>query len=147
MVIIFFNVGVLIKNDIGNGESMDEDIEPLNLGLKISSYVEKGNIFKLSNWFWWSEYSKHISLDTGRKWNLHKTFRRLPGRLLNVSCTFNLRPVSNGIIMNVMIMAMIIMRMISNWQQWQSNNALPESAYGKGYEISETFALSGQILL
>ena len=49
---MFFNVGVLIKNDIENGESMDEDIEPLNLGLKISSYVEfneKGNMFKLSN--------------------------------------------------------------------------------------------------
>ena len=31
-------------------------------------------------------------VDTGRKWNVHKTFRRLPGRLLNVLCTFNLRP-------------------------------------------------------
>ena len=36
------------------------------------------------------------SLDTGRKLNLHKTFRRLPERLLNVLCTFNLRPVSMG---------------------------------------------------
>ena len=33
-------------------------------------------------------------LDTGRKLNLHKTFRRRPGRLLNVLCTLNLRPVS-----------------------------------------------------
>ena len=33
-------------------------------------------------------------VDTGRKLNLHKTFTRLPGRLLNVVCTFNLRPVS-----------------------------------------------------
>ena len=32
--------------------------------------------------------------DTGRKLNVHKTFRRRPGRLLNVSSTFNLRPVS-----------------------------------------------------
>ena len=32
--------------------------------------------------------------DTGRKLNVHKTFRRRPGRLLNVFCTFNLRPVS-----------------------------------------------------
>ena len=31
--------------------------------------------------------------DTGRKLNVHKTFRRRPGRLLNVFCTFNLRPV------------------------------------------------------
>ena len=32
-------------------------------------------------------------IDTGRKLNVHKTFRR---RLLNVLCTFNLRPVSTG---------------------------------------------------
>ena len=30
-------------------------------------------------------------VDTGRKLNVHKTFRRRPGRLLNVLCTFNLR--------------------------------------------------------
>ena len=35
-------------------------------------------------------------VDTGRKLNVHKTFRRRPGRLLNVLCTFNLRPVSTG---------------------------------------------------
>ena len=32
-------------------------------------------------------------VDTGRKLNVHKTFRRRPGRLLNVLCRFNLRPV------------------------------------------------------
>ena len=35
-------------------------------------------------------------VNTGRKLNVHKTFRRCPGRLLNVLCTFNLRPVSTG---------------------------------------------------
>ena len=35
-------------------------------------------------------------VDTGRKLNVHKTFRRRPGRLLNVLCTFNLSPVSTG---------------------------------------------------
>ena len=35
-------------------------------------------------------------VDTGRKLNVHKTFRRRPGRLLNVLCTFNLRHVSTG---------------------------------------------------
>ena len=35
-------------------------------------------------------------LDTGRKLNVHKTFRRRLGRLLNVLCTFNLRTVSTG---------------------------------------------------
>ena len=37
-----------------------------------------------------------IPVDTGRKLNVHKTFRTRPGRLLNVLCTFNLRPVSTG---------------------------------------------------
>ena len=35
-------------------------------------------------------------VDTGCKLNVHKTFRRRPGHLLNVLCTFNLRPVSTG---------------------------------------------------
>ena len=38
----------------------------------------------------------HYPIDEGRKLNVHKTFRRRPGRLLNVLCTFNLRPVSTG---------------------------------------------------
>ena len=38
-------------------------------------------------------------VDTGRKLNVHKTFRRRPGRLLNVLCTFNLRPVSTGTVL------------------------------------------------
>ena len=35
-------------------------------------------------------------VDTGRKLNVHKTFRRRPGRLLYVLCMFNLRPASRG---------------------------------------------------
>ena len=35
-------------------------------------------------------------VDTGGKLNVHKTFRRRPGRLLNVLCRFNLLPVSTG---------------------------------------------------
>ena len=35
-------------------------------------------------------------VDTGRKLKVHKTFRRRPGCLLNVLCTFSLRPVSTG---------------------------------------------------
>ena len=38
-----------------------------------------------------------FAVDTGRKLNVHKTFRRCPGRLLNVLYTFNLRPVSAGL--------------------------------------------------
>ena len=40
-------------------------------------------------------------LDTGRKLNVHKTFRRRSGRVLNVLCTFNLRPVSRGWIVRI----------------------------------------------
>ena len=36
-------------------------------------------------------------VDKGRKLNVYKAFRRRPGRLLNVLCTFNLRPVSTGL--------------------------------------------------
>ena len=35
-------------------------------------------------------------VDTGRKLNVHKTFKRRPGRLLNVLCAFSLCPVSTG---------------------------------------------------
>ena len=41
-------------------------------------------------------YKSVFPVDTGRKLNVHKTFRRRPGRLLNVLCTFNLRLVSTG---------------------------------------------------
>ena len=43
-----------------------------------------------------TSYILNYPVETGRKLNLHKTFRRLPGRLLNVLCTFNLHPVSTG---------------------------------------------------
>ena len=36
-------------------------------------------------------------VDTGRKFNVHEMLRRRPGRLLNILCTFNLRPVSTGL--------------------------------------------------
>ena len=38
----------------------------------------------------------YYPVDTGRKLNVHKKFRTRPGRLLNVLCTLNLRPVSTG---------------------------------------------------
>ena len=52
------------------------------------------------NIFCFETYAIRVSsicpVDTGRKLNVHKTFRRRPGCLLNVLCTFNLRPVSTG---------------------------------------------------
>ena len=49
---------------------------------------------------WYFDFTSgfHInSVDTGRKLNVHKMFRRRSGRLLNVLCSFNLRPVSTGL--------------------------------------------------
>ena len=40
--------------------------------------------------------SADFPVDTGRKLNVQKAFRRRPGRFLNVICTFNVRPVSTG---------------------------------------------------
>ena len=40
----------------------------------------------------------NFPVDTGRKLNVHKMFRRRPGRLLNVSYTFNLRSASTRLI-------------------------------------------------
>ena len=40
------------------------------------------------------------AVDTGRKLNVHKKFRRRPGRVLKVLCTSNLHPVSTGYVTN-----------------------------------------------
>ena len=40
----------------------------------------------------------YMPVDTGRKLNVRKNFRRCPGPLLNFLCTFNLRPVSARIL-------------------------------------------------
>ena len=40
-----------------------------------------------------------IPVDARRKLNAHKTFKRRPGRVLNVLCTFNLRPMFTGILL------------------------------------------------
>ena len=45
---------------------------------------------------WSTCLSLFIPVDTWRKLNIHKMFRRRPGRLLNVLCTFSLRHVSTG---------------------------------------------------
>ena len=46
-------------------------------------------------------WNYNIPVEKGLKLNVHKTFRR---RLLNVLCMFNLRPVSIGIIVRVMVL-------------------------------------------
>ena len=41
-------------------------------------------------------FTKINPAETGRELNVHKTFRRRPGGILNVLCPFNLCPVSTG---------------------------------------------------
>ena len=50
--------------------------------------------FRIS--FTLNEESSNDPVDTGRKLNVHKTFRRRLERFPNVLYTFNLRPVSTG---------------------------------------------------
>ena len=73
-------------------------IHGIVFNLVVKQYqILKGNFFKKT------EISPYLRIfkstypvDTGRKLKVHNTFRRRPGHLLNVSCTFNLRPVSTG---------------------------------------------------
>ena len=43
-----------------------------------------------------SSIDTYNPVDVGRKLNVHKMFRRRPGRLLNVLCTFDLHSVPTG---------------------------------------------------
>ena len=49
-----------------------------------------------ANSVFWKKIRINYHLDTERKWNILKTFKRRPGRFLNVLCTFNLHSVSMG---------------------------------------------------
>ena len=63
-----------------------------------------------------------ILVDTGRKLNLHKTFRRRLERLLNVLCTFNLRPVPTRMTKTTMYSLVSFFRLyLGNlpWKNWE----------------------------
>ena len=83
------------------------NILEVNLSMQVSDYFEE--IFdKQQGGF----HKGYIPVDTRRKLNVHKTFRRRPGRLLNVLCTFNLRPASTGIVTN---------NICQNVKKWKSS--------------------------
>ena len=67
--------------------------------------LQPKKVFKSSTWnssfkeqdeVWVILQKPKNPVDTRCKLNVHKTFRRRPGGLLNVLCTINLRPVSTG---------------------------------------------------
>ena len=59
---------------------------------KFLVYVAAGNWAETLR-LYYRKFMDSYPVDTGPKLNVHKAFRRRPGRLLNVLCTFNLRPV------------------------------------------------------
>ena len=69
-----------------------------------------------------------IPVGTGCKLNVHKTFRRRPGRLLKVLCTFNLRHVSTGIRANSFIKTSV------NIKKWKSMKVPLKLSLAKKYE-------------
>ena len=66
-----------------------------------------------------------IPVDTGRKLNVHKTFRRRPGRLLNVLCTFNLRPVSTGFEVFILMWQVLFKLYIAYYRKLGTNTTSP----------------------
>ena len=69
----------------------------LDIGFPFNCPWKEQSIKSLSEQsFEWG--NPRFPIDTGRKLNVHKIFKRWPGRLLNVLCTLHLRPVSTGLI-------------------------------------------------
>ena len=69
----------------------------MNFQASIKTFDKQINndLKNLSNWLNANKIALN-PVDKGRKLNAHKTFRRRPGLLLNVLCTFSLRPLSTG---------------------------------------------------
>ena len=76
----FYMIGTSVKTEFKRWRLREHNLSTRNL------IQEYGNI---------EEKIRSLNpVDTGHKLNAHKMFRRRLGRLLNVLCTFNLRPVS-----------------------------------------------------
>ena len=60
--------------------------------------------------------------DTGCKWNVHKTFRRRPGRFLDILSMFNIHPVPGGVVM--------IFVLIFSWRLVSERNQLEQQGVG-----------------
>ena len=68
-------------------------------------------------------------LDTERKLDVHETFRKRTGRLLNVLFTFNLRPVSRGynVFTSLKNVASVLFETFPNIHVYcNNNNILPQ---------------------
>ena len=85
-------------SDVSRGYKMGTLVRNGLRGLAILFKTLKSSERKYEPTFTYSRrtYAFTDPLDTGRKLNVHKTFRRRPGHLLNVFCMFNIRSVSRG---------------------------------------------------
>ena len=92
--------------EITRFESRDESLKDLRQAVKRS----KVSLLVLCN----NLDSSYVEqpLDTERKLNVHKTFRRRPERLLNILCTFNLCHVSKGNISHSKVYQRIVAKII-----------------------------------
>ena len=61
-------------------------------------FISALNLSQLSHLLLEIKEPRRFPVDAGRTLNVRKTFRRRPGRLLSVLCTFNLRFVSMGLL-------------------------------------------------
>ena len=93
----------------------------MQLCVSSSVYVNGSGINKKSD-------LETILLDARRKLNIHETFRRRLGRLLNVLCTFNLRPVPRGIFKITRIRC-------ATEESIPANDARSSRNSGRGYQI------------
>ena len=62
----------------------------------------------------WIRFRKY-PLDTGCELNVHRISRKCPGRLLNVLCAFNLRPVNRGYCKWIIACSMMNWVAFSGW--------------------------------
>ena len=87
------------------------------------------NFSNSPQWTFWIDSSWRRSdlndpVDTERKLNVHKTFRRHPGRLLNVLCRVNLRPVSTADTLSKWLKSLywMILGLCFGWKSFKTVN-------------------------
>ena len=76
----------------------------------------------------------NVLVEIGRKVNLRKTFRRRPGRLLNVLCTFNLRTVSTVVLLQYFTHVLFYVLI----QEFNESESLWSYLKRKGITLSRT---------
>ena len=89
---------------------IDKSFNLVNIPSVWANFIQVFACFQDLFYYFYSGYkvgfcitNRCIPLGHRRKLNVHKTFRRRSGRLLNVWCKFKLRFVSRGYLLNILI--------------------------------------------